>query len=141
MGTSESTVNTLLIPCDCLGHLNISCKSKRCTWRCEMLECGTDTHEHKIMPPLYESRNSDFSDDSQEHRRYDSRSSRASVLSNESFATQEPLNSLRHFPTQISTNIQDGEPNGYRTICCILVRCSTLLIILIIIQFIITSLI
>ena len=89
MGLSESTINNICRPCSCLAHVKLTCKSKCCTWCCEMFECNINTNEE--VEAL-------STEDSHEPRR-------SSRDSSDSYATQAPIDYLPNFQTKINTKL------------------------------------
>ena len=94
MGLSESTINNICRPCSCLAHVKLTCKSKCCTWCCEMFECNINTNEEVDVPLS--------TGDSHEPRRS---SKESAFSSNESYATQAPIDYLPNFQTKINTKL------------------------------------
>jgi len=49
MGSSESSLSTILKPFECLTHCKFTAKSPCCKACCgdESCECGIDTHQHE----------------------------------------------------------------------------------------------
>lgn len=49
MGLSESSLNTMIKPFECLSHCKITMKSPCCNWWCnEPCSCKIDTHDYEM---------------------------------------------------------------------------------------------